>query len=524
MLLLFLLTILGALSPLLTFAWLWQLKEWRSDRLLEHLRREGWVGQLWGKLRPLLVALYVCAVLVPGVWMTFFVVLVVTGTQMILATLTVAQFVMGRQRRPVMTRKAMTVTGTALLMTAGMAAASWAYFPLALPVIVLLQPLSVTLAWLVWKPIDGLLKRKIIARARTTREAHPDSVVIGVTGSVGKTTTKELLACVLKDLQPLVTPAHVNSEIGVAQWLTDRLRVSGSETRDGHSQPVTRDSKLLIVEMGAYKKGEIALMASYAKPTMGVVTHVGTQHIALFGSQEALFAAKSELVQSLPADGRAFLNGDNGLARRMVERSPCPVTIVGTGGRCDLEAFDIEETSTGIRFRAGDTVFDLPLHGTHNVTNALLAIAVGESLGVTLPRMRELLRTFVPLSGTFSVREEAGVQILDDTHNSSVASLKAAIAWARTRPEERKVLLATGLIEMGEMQAPAERELGALAAAVFERTVVIDPQSARNFAAGGRNVETLSGTTARAAPGSLLVCAGRMSAGTVRRLLPVNHS
>lgn len=296
----------------------------------------------------------------------------------------------------------------------------------------------------------------------------------------------------------------------------------------------------MIIEMGAYRKGEIAVLCSFTQPTIGVVTHIGTQHIALFGSQEKLFNAKSELVRSLPSDGRAFLNGDNDLTRKMAAMSPCPAVVVGTGGQCDLEAFDIEETGSGIRFRlvprslpsrlgraeadgeggTRDILFDVPLHGTHNVTNVLLAIAVGEHLGIRLERIRELLKTFAPLSQTFSVRTEAGVRILDDTHNSSTASMKAAIAWARTQPEEHKVLLTAGLIEMGDLQSPAEEELGALAGRVFERTIVLDGASARNFAEGGGRVEVFSTTMGRVSAGSLLVCTGRMPPSVIKRMLP----
>ncbi len=483
--------------------------------MLEHLRREGWLTQLWGKSRPAIVALYAVAFFLVRED-KFFPIIVFTLALIVLATLSFAQITLGRQRYPVFTKKAVMLTATAGLLTILIAlAVAPTDLIVLLPVLVLLQPLTLTVAWLLLYPVDALLKNRIIARARRLREQHPDLTVIGVTGSVGKTTTKELLACMLKDLNPAVTPAHVNSEIGVAQWISSRL--AGPAPEPGPD--------VLIVEMGAYRKGEISLMCGYVRPTLGVVTHVGTQHIALFGSQQNLFEAKAELIRSLPAEGRAFLNGDNELCRNMASVSPCPVVIVGTGGQCDLEAFDIEETPRGIRFRARDTVFDVPLHGTHNVSNVLLAIAVGEHVNVAFPRMRELLLHFTPLSQTFSVREEAGVKILDDTHNSSSASLKAAIAWARTQPEEHKVLLAAGLIEMGEFQSPAEQELGAFATQVFDRIIVIDPQSARNFAAGGaKNIEEFSRSMPEVLSGSLLICAGRMSPATIRKILPIHNS
>jgi UDP-N-acetylmuramoyl-tripeptide--D-alanyl-D-alanine ligase len=262
-------------------------------------------------------------------------------------------------------------------------------------------------------------------------------------------------------------------------------------------------------------------MASYVRPTIGVVTAIGTQHIALFGSAEALFEAKSELVLSLPENGVAILNGDNPGCREMKSLAPCPAVVVGTGGICDLEAFDIEETPEGIRFTADRVTFDVPLHGTHNVSNVLLALAAGKQLRIKMERMRDHLKRFLPLSKTFQLRKQSGITILDDTHNASAASLKAAIAWARTRPEARKVLLTSGLIEMGEFQENAERELGALASDIFERIIVASPISARNFAMDTPGkVELLTKQTSPIDAGTLLVCSGRMPATTITRLLP----
>lgn len=526
------LAVFASISPLLTLAWLWQVKEWRWDRLTEHLRREeGSAGQLWGKARPAIVGIYVIGGMAEwwdvnvGGWAA-------AAALFILSVLAIAQIGLRRQRMPVWTGKALALASTAMMLT-GVISASLARVPPLLPVVVLMQPFALAAAWLMWRPVDIFLKNRVIARAKSLRERHPDLIVIGVTGSVGKTTTKELLACVLKDFNPVVTPAYMNAEIGVARWMMGILTPRPSSTAG-------QKPALMIVEMGAYRKGEISILCSFVRPTIGVVTNAGAQHVALFGSRENLFEAKSELVRSLPPEGRAFLNGDNELSRKMADLSPCPVTIVGTGGRCDLEAFDIEETSTGIRFRlvhsslacqpklqrklgeggARDVMFEVPLHGTHNVTNVLLALAVGEHLGIVFERMRVLLKSFAPMPHTFSVRDEAGIRILDDTHNSSAAGVKAAIAWARNQPEEHKILLASGLIEMGDLQYPAEKELGALAAGVFKRVVIMDSASSQNFADGGADVEVFSKKTVPVPSGSLLVCAGRMPQSAIRRLLP----
>lgn len=458
---------------------------------------------MWGKARPAIVGIYFMGEMA-GWWDVSAGGWAVATALFILTMLAVAQ-IARRRRMPVWTGKALALASTAMLLTGVISASLARLSPPLLPVVVLLQPFMLAAAWLMWRPADIFFKNRVIARARSLRERHPDLIAIGVTGSVGKTTTKELLACALKDFNPAVTPAYMNAEIGVARWMT---RICGKNPR------------LLIVEMGAYRKGEIATLCSFVRPTIGVVTNAGAQHVALFGSRENLFEAKSELIRSLPPEGRAFLNGDNELSRKMAAFSPCPAVIVGTGGRCDLEAFDIEETATGIRFSARGVMFEVPLHGTHNVTNVLLALAAGEHLGAGFERMRALLKSFAPLPHTFSVRAEAGVRILDDTHNSSAAGVRAAIAWAKAQPEKRKILLASGLIEMGDLQYSAEKELGALAADVFERVVIMDSVSAQNFADGEADVEVFSKKTLAVPPGSLLVCAGRVQQSAIRRMLP----
>jgi len=477
------------------------------------------VPQLLGRIRPTIVAII-------GLLFTFDLQndspalpfdQWVIGTTGLLALLSVAQIIFRKQPHPVWTKKAILLCFTALLLTA---LASFALTlqgntaqPLPLfPLVPLLQPVFLVITWALFLPVDHFLKNRILAHARAVRARFPDLPVIGVTGSVGKTTTKELLHHILQDLRPLTTPAHVNAEIGVAQWMIREL---------GKASP-TAPPGLLIVEMGAYRRGEISVLSSIAKQTIGVLTFIGKQHIALFGSREALIAAKAEILTTLPKTGHAFLNADNDACASLKDITPCPVTLVGTGAGVDLLATDSEETPGGIRFVAGHTTFDVPLHGTHNVTNVLLAIAVGQHLGLSLQAIAAKLRTFSAPKQTFEVREERGVRILDDTHNSSAESFRAAIDWARSQPYEEKVLLTSGIIELGEEEERLHGELGAHCASVFQRAVFTQERSMTAFARGfGKPVELIQvGAERPVHANALLVCVGKMSPALVRRLLP----
>jgi len=487
-------TLTASLSPLLTFAHLWQLKEWRWDRLREHFRHTGWFRQLFGITRPSIVLFFLISNFIPS---PISHISSLTGL-VVLSVVNSIQIILHRQPCPVWTKKAITLTITSLLLTS-----LTAYLPLPLIFLPLLQPFFLVLSWTLFKPLDHILKQRILQRAKNLRSQFPHLTVIGITGSAGKTTTKELLAHILDDKHLLVTPEHVNTEMGVAQWF---IR---------NAEPACRQAgvELLIVEMGAYKKGEIRTLCDIVQPSIGIITSIGTQHMALFGSQKNLLDAKAELIESLPKNGHAFINGDSPFSDTLTARSPCPCTTI-----C---ASQIEEKPDGLHFILDTTSFDVPLHGLHNITNILLAVSTAEYLGLSRERIAQRLRTFSPLSQTFTVREEHGVALLDNTHNLSPESFRESIRWAQSQQGSPKVLLTSGIIELGHLQDAVHEDLGAACADVFGRVIFLDQRSAKHFAKGfGKDIEILSSQTLSIPKGSLLVCNGRMTSQTIQKLLP----
>lgn len=499
------LILLACLSPALTYAALWQTKEWRTDRLYEHLSSEGWFRQLFGIVRPLIVigSVFLAPVLELRIpWYT--------AGLTVLAAASLAQILTRRQRMPVRTKKAMILLGGTLLLT--LAFGIWFLEFGSWPIILLplLQPFFLGIAWLLFLPVDLVMKRRILSRAAALRNRYDNCTVIGITGSAGKTTAKELIAHIQSGTKTLATPAYVNSEMGVAAWLQEEL-----------PKHATGEALLLIVEMGAYRTGEITKLCEITKPTFGVLTLIGSQHVALFGSREKLLRAKAELLASLPADGTAFVNADCASCLTAATYARCPVMKVSTGGTADMEAHDIEETSEGIRFSIGNIPFDIPLHGTHNVVNVLLAVAISEKLGVGIRESAQRLRTFRPPHGTFSVRTEQGITILDDTHNSSAASFRAAIAWARSQPATQKILVTPGIIELGEETDRIHAELGAAAAGIIDRVIFTTKRGKPAFEQGyGKPTEHFTHETKRVEPDSLLLCVGRIGNTVISRLLP----
>ena len=510
--------LLGSLSPLLTFARLFQMKEWRLDRLGEHLRREGWFGNLMGRARGALALLYVA--LGAAAYALAFAGGDGTGAEAVIAVflfsafwclvtfsvLTVAQIVLRKQRMPAWTSKALALVATALVVDAALAYASL-YTPwmFALPLLVVLQPAALLAAWLLWKPVDFVLKGRVLGKGCARRDSLVDATVIGIVGSVGKTTTKELLKCVLADRSPFVTPEHVNTEMGVAQWLVNAV-------------PANAVKPLLIVEMGAYRKGEIALLGRIAQPTIAVVTALGSDHVALFGSEEAIVDANAEIFDALPEGANVFLYGDNERTTALANRTHRPTFTVGAK---DLQ--DLRETDRGLAFDCFGTRFNVALHGRHNAANVALALLVANSLGITPERMRELLAAFRPTQHTFHLKKERGVTILDDTYNVSPLSFRAALDWAKARPERPRVLLTSGLLETGAAENDFLRELGAAANASVERVVFTTDAGKEVFAkAFGKPVDSLADAKP-VTDDALLLCVGRMPLSHIQKLLPADR-
>ncbi len=508
---LFLGVFIGSLSPLFTFARLFQMKEWRIDRLLEHLRREGFFVSLIGLTTGVIVGAYTL-ILIAGLsfiftaggsgpsfvfyrtfigaiqwWITAYVIV------------TIAKILLRRQQFPRWTIKALLIVSTTMILT--ILATFWFHF-FFIPFIPALQPVFLLTSWLIWKPVDQFMKRRLLTRAATHRATLQNATVIGIVGSVGKSTTKELLKCVLADLSPFTTPEHVNTELGVANWIMKNV-------------PAKTDTPLLIVEMGAYTAGEITTLCTVAKPTIAVITALGSDHLALFGSEKAIIDANAEILDAVPTNGHAFLFGDNPATKSLTKRAHCPVTSTGS-----TEAEHIRDTDRGLTFEHGGTHFSVALHGHHNVGNTLLAIAVARHLHIRDERIRELLAAFRGSNHTFHLRTERGILILDDTYNVSPLSFRAALDWAKERPERPRVLLSSGLLETGTHEQSFMRELGIAAASSVERAIFTTTSGTDAFATTFGPIEILKNTTPRVPDDALLLCIGRMPSTTIQRLLP----
>lgn len=289
-----------------------------------------------------------------------------------------------------------------------------------------------------------------------------DVKVIGITGSVGKSTTKEVITDVLsRRYTTLKSKGNLNNEIGLPLTL---LGLS-----EGHQRAV--------LEMGFYVPGEIAFLCQLAQPSIGVVTNIGTVHAERAGDQDTITRGKSELVQALPSNGTAILNYDDKRVRSMANLTRARVFFYGLEPDADLWADEVEGLGLeGIRFRLHfqREVLHLkvPLIGRHSVHTALRAAAVGLVDGLDWQDIISGLRTGTTQLRLMAVRTQDGAIILDDTYNASPESMLAALNLL-DELDGRKVAVLGDMLELGRYEAWGHEMVGIRAAQVVEFLVTV---------------------------------------------------
>lgn len=293
-----------------------------------------------------------------------------------------------------------------------------------------------------------------------------DLRVIGITGSVGKSTTKEMVAEVLGiRYRTLKNPGNLNNEIGLPLTI---LRLGSGYER-------------AVLEMGFYVPGEIQFLCDIALPQIGIVSNVGTVHAERAGSQEAIARGKSELIQSLPADGVAILNFDDPWVRKMEEKSKARVFFYGLSPEADLWADQIEGLGLdGIRFRLhykGETLHArVPMIGRHSVHTVLRAASVGLNDGLTWQEIFEGLSHGHTQLRLMAVRTGIGALILDDTYNASPESMLAALNLL-DELDGRKIAVLGDMLELGPYERQGHEMVGMRAAQVAKVLLTLGPRA-----------------------------------------------
>lgn len=274
--------------------------------------------------------------------------------------------------------------------------------------------------------------------------------VVGVTGSAGKTTTKDAIAHLLAvEIAAGKTVGNFNNHIGVPLSI---LRLP-------------EGCRAAVLELGMNHAGEIRELAAIAKPQIGVITNVGYAHVEFFDSIEGVAAAKRELIEALPREGVAVLNADDARVAAFREIHPGRSVTFGFAEGADVRAEALEILPAGMRFRALGVDYETGLTGRHAVSNLLAAIAVAREFGIAPERLREPVHTFAVGKMRGERIEHGGMIFWNDCYNSNPEAARSMIDVLRETPAERRIAVLGEMLELGEASGALHRQVGEYAAA-----------------------------------------------------------
>ena len=303
--------------------------------------------------------------------------------------------------------------------------------------------------------------------------------VVAITGSNGKTTTKEMVSHTLaRRWRILKTQGNFNNKIGVPHTLFG----------------LNRRHQAAVIEMGVDQEGQTTRLCEMAKPTLGVITNVGPDHLEFFGTVESSARAKAELLKNLPNDGVVILNADDDYFGRFSKQANCSVLSYGLSSKSDVRASDIEFDHDGTRFRLSlprrkrTKKIHIQLAGHHNVSNALAGAAVGYALGLSGEEVAAGLAKVQPAPMRSQIRRWKGVTFLYDCYNANPASMNAAVTMLADLGREKRTIAVLGdMRELGPEEDRFHEEVGSFVAKQGISHFIACGKFGRNLAHGARD-------------------------------------
>ena len=305
--------------------------------------------------------------------------------------------------------------------------------------------------------------------------------LVGVTGSVGKTTTREMIAAALSaKYRVYKTPGNSNSQVGVPITISE----------------ISEQDEIGVIELGMSEPGELTVIAKIAKIDMAVITNIGITHIEQLGSRENIYKEKMTIQDGLREDGVLILNGDDDMLCSTKGKSGVKTVYYGTGSNCDFRAENINLNDGPAKFTAvhGEDRQEVVLGvmGMHNVMNALAAIAVCHENGMTMEEAAQGLKTFHGFKGRQQIHAGARYTILDDSYNASPASMKASLDVFKTlKPDSRHVAVLADMKELGDKVMEYHHEVGVHTAGTGVNFVITLGEACHALAEGVRSVSDI---------------------------------
>lgn len=348
--------------------------------------------------------------------------------------------------------------GTSLYLTKGF------YLTLILiPIKFLYAPLFLIVAQILIWPLEYFQTQNILKVTEEKLNKLPNLKVVAITGSFGKTSTKDILYTLLfKKYYVVKTPKSFNTPLGIAQTIL---------------QDVKTNTQIFICEVGAYKKGEIKTITNLIKPKIGIITALAAQHLQKFGSLENIALAKFELVENMSKEGIAILNGEYKILEDLSIRFKGIYTIFYGRVKDPYHATNITTGINGTSFilhtPEGKTDITIPLIGEHHVENFLAATATALQLGLTLTEITQRAKLLLPTPHRLEIKKQGYLTIIDNTYNTNPKSSRISLKLLQGFKDSQKIIITPGLIELGKQSSKENQEFAKDAAKVVDQFIIV---------------------------------------------------
>lgn len=446
------------------YIYLWQLKEYRLDRFKDFLstvRGKNFIFSYKVFLRPFLLIFLTTGLLTLSVD-------IITALAIILSfdlLDSLIKIFFHHWRRPKLTAK--TILAIILAALLEMLILATAFKLAALLILAASRFLLSGLAVFILNSPSKFIKKYYYKQAARKIAGYKNLTVIGVTGSYGKTTVKNFLEQMLSaKFKVIKTPKNINTEIGIAKFI---LNTDFSQT------------DIFVVEMAAYKIGEIKIICEMAKPRLGILTAINEQHLPLFGSIKNTQTAKYELLRSLPADGLAIINSDNKYCREFIPELKCQVKTFGQLAEfrpnCLISGASVGADKLKFKATPGYEI-ETNIIGGHNAMNIAPVILTAGHLNFTKNEIEQGAKRFELPEATMQIINYGSSLVIDDSYNANPAGFAAALKFlAGYKTNGKKIVISRGMIELGQASFAAHKKIGKSIAEAADEFMIISPDS-----------------------------------------------
>ncbi len=432
-------------KKLFFWLWLWQLKEYHPGRFKAHFQTTKGKEMIINHL-PMIKL-----ILIPGLFFYFYFFFFFLFLIFLIEVIFTFRHLFRKTLKiPVLTKKTYFILGVGFILEFLIIFSFFSLperiFYLSLLSLDILAPLFFSGLVLAFESIAVSWRRKIIKKATEKREKFKDLIVVGITGSYGKTSAKEFLDAILREnFKVLKTKEHQNSEVGISQCILNDLKP---------------EHQIFICEMGAYNRGGIKLLAGIVKPKIGILTGINEQHLATFGSLENIIKTKYELIESLPSDGLAIFNGNNKYCLDLHDKTNLPKKLTNK----DILAEEVKAEKEFISFKVqtedSSASFRVNLLGKYWVENILMAVLVAKELGMSLEEISGACQKIESLSGIMKlIKTSENLNIIDATYSANLNGVISHLDYLKIW-SGRKIIIMPCLIELGSSSREIHQRIG----------------------------------------------------------------